>query len=185
SESEDETAFSARHRGSFNKSKSNACYNCKGYGHFAYECPSRNNSNRGRGRGRGRGHGRGQYDETGWLTEHAFHTRAEKSNLWFVDSAATRFMCNNEDSFCEMTNYDTASRILTADGSAIEANGVGKVQISTDCGFEFPLNDVIYAKDLAANLLSVRQITKRGNTVLFSGNNCTIKNRYGEVVLTA
>lgn len=57
-----------------------------------------------------------------------------------------------------------------------------KKYVYTVNGIEIEIKDILHVPDLSVNLLSVSKMVKRGNSVLFDKNGCTIKNANNEIV---
>lgn len=98
------------------------------------------------------------------VNEKALATRAETtSRKWMVDSACTRHICNNRESFFNLT--ETTGTIQVGNKEEIAARGVGSVQVlSTVNGKIIPLllQNVLYSPDIMYNLISSSQARKNG-----------------------
>ena len=73
------------------------CYNCHGLGHYQYECPKREND-------------RANYGETNeemLLMAYVDEKKAEKKDIWFLDSECSNHMCRKKNfSIILMRSFD-------------------------------------------------------------------------------
>ncbi|KAK3929564.1 Retrovirus-related Pol polyprotein from transposon TNT 1-94 [Frankliniella fusca] len=72
--------------------------------------------------------------------------------------------------------------ITLADDSKLKCGGKGDVRFSCN-GKSKLLRDVLYVPELSANLISVPQLVDRGFEVVFGKDECSIKNKSGNVLL--
>lgn len=113
----------------------------------------------------------------------------EASNVeeWYIDSAATCHMTNNDKFFTKM-NKQFKNNVFLADGRCIDSIGIGSgilyCQRDGQLPMEINVTDVIYVPKLDGNLLSVKQLTSKGFCVKFVENSCEIS-RNGEIFATA
>ncbi|KAJ0833844.1 putative RNA-directed DNA polymerase [Helianthus annuus] len=170
--------FRGRGRGrTLDRNKVPQCYTCKKYGHLSKECwynedaqanivadpvDQSDNSNE----------------------EHlfmAFVPEQEVNNLWFLDSGCSNHMTGSKASF---TKLDEAFKLKVQLGNkqALEVEGKGVVKIYTGPNTFKLLNDVYYAPTLKYNLLSVGQLMRKGYSLLFEGNSCSINNSGAELM---
>lgn len=108
------------------------------------------------------------------------------NNEWFIDSGATAHMCNNNELVIN-TRESTKKSITVANSEKISIQCMGDVNqvVATDNGMnEIVMKNVQYVPKLFVNLLSVSQIVKRDNDVLFTKHGCTITNKNGKVIAT-
>lgn len=93
---------------------------------------------------------------------------------WYIDSGASNRMtpCANLLSEMGPTNVN---QIISASNTKTHVKSAGKALLKLNEN-EIEVTDVLYVPALAANLLSVCRAVNKGNSVLFDGNGCTIKN---------
>ncbi|KAL6054460.1 Cysteine-rich receptor-like protein kinase 25-like protein [Balamuthia mandrillaris] len=103
---------------------------------------------------------------------------------WYIDSGASRHMSNKQDWFSSLRTH-SPSKIFLGDNYAVPAIGTGTIKLQTNRGYNIAIDNVLYAPDLANNLVSVAALTDRGNQVLFKGNFCYVIDQKGETVATA
>lgn len=58
---------------------------------------------------------------------------------------------------------------------------LGKTNINLDQN-DIEVNNILYVPELAANLLSVKKIVDKGNTVLFNKEGCSIFNNNDQII---
>lgn len=109
----------------------------------------------------------------------------EKSNYdtFFLDSGASQHMVSNENWLTNVRSSATKS-ICIANNQQLKVNGVGDLMLKIN-GKDIEVKNVLCVTGLAANLLSVSQITEKGNKLQFHRNGCTIKNTNDEKIAYA
>lgn len=85
---------------------------------------------------------------------------------WVVDSGATRHKMKDTGTFTDYQS-DQVREVTLADGRTIPIVGEGAVKFMGNHGWELNLSDVVHAPAIAANLMSVREMTKKGAKVTF------------------
>ncbi|KAL0117643.1 hypothetical protein PUN28_008795 [Cardiocondyla obscurior] len=155
---------------------SGKCFNCGKSGHMSRFCkakPKRSEAN----------------DATEAMT--AIACKAEiinKSNTWYLDSGATRHMCNNESAFATLKN-DERIKVHTASEHFVESGGRGDIKLDAKSNRQLinqvKLKNALYVPELRNNLLSVSSITDNGYTVKFEKDRATVNRKNGSVVFTA
>lgn len=111
---------------------------------------------------------------------------AENSTEWYFDSGATSHMSRNNENL--MNKREPVKKHITVANSnkisvhcAGDINQVVKIGKNTN---ELLIKNVQYVPDLCVNLLSVSQIVKKGNTVVFSEDGCIVYNKENRVIAT-
>lgn len=104
----------------------------------------------------------------------------KRDEVWYLDSGAGRHMTPNDNEMYD-TKTSNISEIISANSEPMKVIKRGKLKIDLK-EHEITADDVLHVPDLAANLLSVYQIAKKGYTVIFDKNGCIIKNVNGEVI---
>lgn len=89
---------------------------------------------------------------------------------WYIDSGAFSHMTHNKKLLYNM-EPSNKNEIVSAN------NGKMKVRTAGDA-------KLLFVPDLVANWLSVNKICEKGNTVLFSKNECIIKNQKNRILAT-
>lgn len=103
-----------------------------------------------------------------FLSKDAGHDSSE----WYIDSGCSQHMTPFENLLTQ--SEPTAVReICAANNGKMSVSGLGKVSWSID-DREIDVNDVLCVPELTVNLLSVAQMVKSGNKVIFDQNGCSI-----------
>jgi len=103
---------------------------------------------------------------------------------WIIDSGASQHLCGYRTHFSTHKTISSQQGITIADGTKIQAVGLGEVQIATEAG-GIPLTGVWHVPDIGGNLLSVSRILDAGYAVEFGPISCIIskvglRSRIGE-----
>lgn len=99
------------------------------------------------------------------------------SSSWILDSGASRSMSSNRKWFSHFSSLSSPIPIALSDNSTIYGTGVGRVVVGVKVNGSWQraiLEDVLYVPELHGNLLSVAQLTRRGNAVHFTNKGCEI-----------
>src|SRR5713226_5475972 len=112
-------------------------------------------------------------------------TKSNFTDLWILDSGASRTMCSRREWFSSFSPLSKPTSVVLGDNGNIPATGVGRIKVklcthTKEC--TFILQDVLYVPDLHGNLLSVGQLAKNGAQVNFLDNICTLRNRQGAIL---
>ena len=101
-------------------------------------------------------------DSCGFIAaNHAMSAEVKgKNKEWILDSGATSPMCNDKKKFKgKLKKLKNSERIKVGDGAFVEAHYEGtvelEVRISDNNTVKYTMENVLYAPDLAYNLLSV------------------------------
>lgn len=141
------------------------CYRCKKMGHYKSNCPNT---------------GRKTAFSAIFLNGNQFTT-----DQWYIDSGASVHLTASKHWLRNVKDHFKADTIITADKTEICVESAGSVDITTVVGnntFEVTIEDILYVPKLATNLLSVSQLIKKGNEVVFMADTCKIYNNQGELV---
>lgn len=161
----------------FAKKKQFTCHTCKSPGHFAKNCPQKKKGFNKKSKNK---------NETVLLT--SLHVKNKpKVNDWCVDSGATSHMTNNCDGLVNKIAISD-KEVLSADSSLLRVDCAGDINMLLENGKEQTkalLKNVAFVPDLCTNLLSVSQMTLKGNKIVFEGKSCKIFDRNSEQIATA
>ncbi|KAD5803068.1 hypothetical protein E3N88_14428 [Mikania micrantha] len=97
-------------------------------------------------------------------------------HLWFIDTGCSNHMTGSRASFDDLDESFTLE-VRLGNRKKLKVQGKGTVRIPTGTTSSKTLDDVYYAPDLEYNLLSVGQLMKKGYSVIFDDDICTIKNK--------
>lgn len=74
--------------------------------------------------------------------------------------------------------------VVVADNNKLKATARGDMSMMISCG-DVKVKDVLFVPGLCVNLLSVVQMVKNGNRVIFSSDGCSIFNGCNKLIATA
>ncbi|XP_029675966.1 uncharacterized protein LOC115243274 [Formica exsecta] len=120
------------------------------------------------------------------MTAIVCNTEVSKSSDWFLDSGATRHMCNDYRKFTVLNDTEKF-RVFTAAEHCLDSSSTGEINLEVkNRGSKNTVNlkDAMLIPALRNNLMSVSMITDNGYTVVFDKNSATIKRRDGSTALT-
>lgn len=184
-------AFAARNNHSFNKSKKGGpgpstsvsnkkitaamtdssktitCYKCKEDGHYRNQCPllKKNNSK--------------------CVFNVVFLNGKFNKTEWYVDSGASAHMTANESWVKNMNRSPCLPEIVVANESTVPIVCSGDVDIVSELKYEIIVKDVLCVPSLTTNLLSVSELIKNGNNVIFDEKHCYIRDKNDVLIATA
>lgn len=149
--------------------RSYRCYSCGGKNHKSSECMTKpkNNENA----------KEKDKEKAGTSKKKAFtcftsSTSQFLSKEWIIDSGASYHM-TPYDAFVAEKKKSNVSEILAANNSTMMVKGTGKSRVTLNKE-EIEINNVLHVPELAGNLLSIYQIVKKGNKVIFDKDFCSI-----------
>nr|GEX10379.1 protein kinase-like domain, phloem protein 2-like protein [Tanacetum cinerariifolium] len=146
------------------KSKKNKkdviCYNCKKPRHFKRECHALKKKQD------GGNDNKNKDNNFVAMTSEAFSLEEEKS--WWVDSGATRHVCNNQTMF--KTYEPSDSMLYMGNHSTTQMKGKGKINLVFTFGNTLTLNNVLHVPDVRKNLVSGSLLNKFGFKLVFESN---------------
>ena len=166
------------------------CHFCKKPGHFKKDCYAwKRKQQQMQQHSKERGVVKHEHNASPAMDRNfVFQATPEEANhplfTWYVDSGASRHMCINQDAFSKLV-LTTPQPVYMGNNAAVEAVGVGEVPITMVVdGREYQghIANVLYVPELAANLLSVNQLTAKGLKVTFAKGRCNITSPNGEVL---
>ena len=105
-------------------------------------------------------------------------------NQWILDSGATRTMCSNRDWFHNFTRLPTPVTVVLANKHQILGTGSSNIAVLTKARGKWHhavLQNVLYVPELHGNLLSIRQLVNRGNSIQFTKDGCKLLDQQGIV----
>lgn len=100
-----------------------------------------------------------------------------RSDEWFIDSAATKHMINDRSILKNYVQYDQPKDIYLGDSTVIHAPGKGKVRLPTvnnTCDVVLDLLKVLFVPKLTKNLLSVPAMALVGAEIRFDKDKCLV-----------
>ena len=139
------------------------CHYCGKEGHWKKDCFKRKSEEGGSGTTMG----------SREFTFLAKNTPAIPGMGWIIDSGASQHLCGSQEAFSNYTDVRAEQAITIADGTKIQAKGIGEITVATEAG-SITLTDVWHIPDIGGNLLSVSRIVDAGYQVEFGHTTCTI-----------
>lgn len=108
---------------------------------------------------------------------------------WFIDSGATSHMTKDSNILFNKKIVSN-KEIIVANNNKISVKCAGDVKMSVKTkpngkSINTIVKNVEYVPELCTNLLSVRQMTKNGNKVVFENDICLIYNKNNEILGSA
>ncbi|GKF72790.1 zinc finger, CCHC-type containing protein, partial [Tanacetum coccineum] len=100
------------------------------------------------------------------MISEAFSLKEEKS--WWVDSGATRHVCNDQTMF--KTYEPSDSMLYMGNHSTAEVKGKGKIDLVFTSSNTLTLKDVLHVPDVHKNLVSRSLLNKFGFKLVFESN---------------
>lgn len=184
--SSDQKAFFAKNRNTFNKKMDLICYSCRQKGHKSSSCPEKSKRSDENSQ-KYQKVNKSSDSKSALITFSAvFLSRKYGENSWYLDSGATKHMTMHNDWITVSKKHETGN-IRAANGELMKVESTGAVSFCVDVDKErkqVKVEDVLCVPDLTANLLSVSQITSKGNEVIFYSKGCVIRNSHGDVLAT-
>lgn len=159
-----------------NNYKKIKCYRCNQLGHFKNKCPNQNNA----------GSNSSSQKRSNAFSAIFLNGVFDKKD-WYIDSGASVHLTTS-DQWLEETKTPVLKTIMVANRTEIPVFSCGKVKLQTSVGkhvHDVTVQEVFHVPDLATNLLSVSQLIKNGNRVVFAETNCKVYNSDNELIATA
>ncbi|CAG4970927.1 unnamed protein product [Colias eurytheme] len=145
------------------------CYRCKKTGHYKNQCPQEETTKR---------------KQTNAFNA-IFLTGKFNKDSWYIDSGASKHMTACKNNLVNSSHQHEIKEIIIANQTRVPVLCSGDVNIVTvvkDVEYDITVKDVLFIPDLTTNLLSVSQLIRSGNSVIFEENVCYIYNRQRELV---
>ncbi|CAG4939045.1 unnamed protein product [Colias eurytheme] len=142
---------------------------CKKTGHYKNQCPQEETTKR---------------KQTNAFNA-IFLTGKFNKDSWYIDSGASKHMTACKNNLVNSSHQHEIKEIIIANQTRVPVLCSGDVNIVTvvkDVEYDITVKDVLFIPDLTTNLLSVSQLIRSGNSVIFEENVCYIYNRQRELV---
>lgn len=97
---------------------------------------------------------------------------SQKKYVWNIDSGCTNHMANGA-SFFNSLDRSIKTKVGMGNEKIVQAEGKGSISLKTKKGTKL-ISDVLFIPKLDQNLLSVVQMIKKGNSVVFKMDLCSI-----------
>lgn len=160
------------------------CFECNNLGHYARNCPKRNNRS---GSTKVGGSNDSKLAEVKFANAFSAQTSTvtTSSNDWFIDSGAFRHLTPRREILTEfIASSGHESDISIATNERLKVAGSGTAYVNID-GIDITIRNVLYVPGLGANLFSVGEMIRTGNIVTFDSNGCSVFNKLNEPLIKA
>ena len=114
----------------------------------------------------------------------ALSLHTNKTCDWLIDSGASQHICSTNEWFATYQPVSGKS-VVVASGQRLPVAGAGDIHVDIHLNGRVEpgiFHDVLYAPDMAFNLLSVPRMTQAGLGVSFQGRECIIRSKDGRVI---
>ncbi|KAI5396647.1 hypothetical protein KIW84_062744 [Lathyrus oleraceus] len=102
-------------------------------------------------------------------------------NVWYLDSGASNHMCGHKHLFKEMRKIEDGN-VSFGDASKVKVEGKGTIRYLQKHGLMGSIQDVYYVPNLKTNILSLRQLTKKGYSILMKERILYLKDKLGHLI---
>jgi len=140
------------------------CY-CGKSGHWKWDCYKRK-SEEGPGAG-----GAGRPKEFAFLVE---QMNSQSEMHWIIELEASQHLSRDRGGFLSYKTVSKVQSITMADGTTIEADGVGNIEIASKIGV-LRLTDVWHVPNIRASMISVTCMVDARYLVEFSTTGCCVR----------
>ena len=141
------------------------CHHCGKSGHWKKEC-YQHTAEEEAGRGTSR---------NGHFTFLAEDPQCFTRSNWIIDSGTSQHLSRNRNEFLTYSPVSQSQFITIADGTKLEVNGIGDVEIPTEVGVVW-LTEVWHVPNIATSLISVTRMVDAGYSVEFGQTVCFVNN---------
>lgn len=184
--SSDERAFFSKSKGRWRSKNGLTCYSCSKKGHKSINCPDKSKRS---AESSDTGSNNNNKDNRKALVAFSavFLSRKFDSEDWYLDSGATRHMTMHMNWIVGKKKYGI-DPIRAANDELMKVDCSGAVNFSINVKgsiSQVQMSNVLCVPTLTTNLLSVSQITEKGNIVAFSSKGCTIHDAHRNLLATA
>ena len=94
----------------------------------------------------------------------------EDAGDWWIDSGATRHVCNNKKFFTEYDSVEDGTVLYMGNSSTAAVKGKGKVDLEFTSGKTLTLTDVYHVPEVRKNLVSGSLLNKHGFKLVFESD---------------
>ena len=141
------------------------CHHCGKSGHWKTEYYQRKaEEEAGRGTSRN-GHFTFLAEDPQWIT----------GSNWIIDSGASQHLSQNQNEFLTYIPVSQSQFITIADGTKLEVNRIGDVEIPTEMSV-VQLTEVWHVPNIATSLISVTRMVNSGYSVEYGQTVCFVNN---------
>lgn len=142
------------------------CYNCGKKGHVSRKCKKPKKQD-------------GESNESA-KTAFVASAHGGQECEWYIDSGASSHMTPHGNLLTKLRSTEV-KQIKSANNAKLDVKAAGSINMKMKQN-AIEVQNVLYVPELAANLLSVSNLVRKGNTIVFDENGCTIRNMNKEIV---
>ncbi|KAM3394469.1 hypothetical protein P3S68_003471 [Capsicum galapagoense] len=92
----------------------------------------------------------------------------ENPREWWMDSSATRHICENKELFAAFDLAQSEEKIYMRNSATVKVEGMGKICLKLMSGKVLTLNKILYMSKLGKNLISVSFLNMNGFKFVFA-----------------
>ena len=175
------------------------CYNCQRFGHFAFECRNAKKPREDRAfvaeatpAATAASASSSNtvivtssllmavLEEASDLLLHGSEGASSDPTLWYLDTRATNHMSGRREFFSNLDETTTRS-VKFGDNSRIKIRGKGSIKVNQRDGSSLQLCNVLYVRQLEANILSLGRLDEEGYRMNMGEGKLTIFNHNGKL----
>lgn len=168
--------FTSKYKGKTHKNVKIKCFKCGKLGHKSFQCKKDNDDLIIKNK-------IGKDKKAFGAAEKVWQSCEISKNDWFIDSGATNHMTPYTDNLNNI-GKSAVKEINTANNQKMKVEGVGDSQIHIN-GHDIEIKNVLLVPNLSANLLSVSEMVKNKNTVMFDKRGCIVLGAENEILANA
>ncbi len=165
------------------------CYYCHESGHVRPDCPKRRAAKRAGSRANAAAEETSSEDETVLSVTDQVNTVSDETDCWYLDSGTTRHVTCRRDLLHDFVERkDNTRGLLLGNNHRCPVLGHGTLRATTTIDGEtrrVVLQRVLYAPELAKNLVSTALIARNGHQIQIDRNGCRVRAANGKVILQA
>lgn len=154
-----------------NNMKTITCFRCKEIGHYRNQCPLLKEKT--------------ENKKQSNAFNVVFLSGGFSKSDYYIDSGASMHMTPNENWLKNREYSSCLPEIIVANKTKVPVLCSGDIEITTSYDYEITVQNALCVPSLTTNLLSVSELIKNGNSVIFEPNMCLIRNKLGELVAKA
>lgn len=160
------------------KNKRGKCYTCGSKSHLSDACDQKDSKNI--TNDTGKCNKKPDSKKTAAFVTLICKSKKQVDDSWYLDSGAACHMTPNDENMRNV-KHSSIKEIIGANNGTMRVEKRGSMSIELN---EIYIDmDVLHVPDISVNLLSVYQICKEDNTIIFNKNGCQILNADGEVLI--
>jgi len=184
-----------RGQGRYNEGRDTSrvvCYRCDKTGHYALDCPDRLLKLQETQEDEAKSTAEADelmIHEVVYLNEEKvvpskFDASNGGDNIWYLDKGASNHMTGNRSYFTSLDQSITG-KVRFDDDSRIDIKGKGMIEFIDRNGEQRKMVDVYFIPELKSNIISLGQATKAGCDVRMKGEDLTMHDRDGKLLVKA